>query len=645
VQNSVFLRESSPYHAYYEQKIQEFTEKPKEGEVELKQIEVKPSEEIKAEEEKKDSIAIPTSRPVDIQQQQSVQIRTETVKKASVMAPIAKAALNKPKEPPSVFEFLTNHPLDVSALDVDVIKLTAQYTAVSGREFLRTLAQREHRNPQFDFLKPTHMLFSYFTTLVDEYAKILQPTEDLMKKVDGYTNPAKTLEKCVHRWEWVRIEEERKKQAQAEADAERLAFQLVDWHDFVVAETIDFLEDEEFANFGFTANDDMDVDMDLYDGTVQPPSTSTHSMAFSSKNQFDDHDDDQIQVVSDYKPMISGGQQQPLRAIDPTTNQEMDLDKLPAHLKISMLNPKWLEEKEKFMQKQKESSIATGREMAATLQSLSADRGDIFGTVEEEERQLLEEAEKKKRRIEETKRIIWDGHSASVQAVQAKSMQKLMESIVNPLGEGESKSQGQLQTSKEKDKEQIGPAVPKQIQQPQVVKPSVLPTPIPTTFPVQTFPSVRPIQMPGIIPQIPSMLPTMVPTMQPTLPQFQFPQYPQAEIDGQNKNPLPPLIPEKEFAETISGIYTLSIRVPLDKSNEAWDLNGQMVSFDVDVMMTIKQIKEKLSEILGGMPPNKQQLKNQSQGFLKDNFSLAYYNIGPDANDIELLVRSRGGRR
>lgn len=62
--------------------------------------------------------------------------------------------------------------LGVSNVDVDVIKLTAQYTAVSGRHFLAGLAQREQRNPQFDFLKPTHLLFSYFTGLVDAYTKV-----------------------------------------------------------------------------------------------------------------------------------------------------------------------------------------------------------------------------------------------------------------------------------------------------------------------------------------------------------------------------------------------------------------------------------------------------------------------------------------
>ena len=42
-------------------------------------------------------------------------------------------------------------------------QLTAQFTAVGGRNFLSELAKREARNEQFQFLKHTHALFSYFT--------------------------------------------------------------------------------------------------------------------------------------------------------------------------------------------------------------------------------------------------------------------------------------------------------------------------------------------------------------------------------------------------------------------------------------------------------------------------------------------------
>lgn len=61
-----------------------------------------------------------------------------------------------------------------------------RYTATNGREFLAGLALKEQRNPQYDFLKPTHMLFGYFTTLVDAYARILNPASKNLVRIPFY---------------------------------------------------------------------------------------------------------------------------------------------------------------------------------------------------------------------------------------------------------------------------------------------------------------------------------------------------------------------------------------------------------------------------------------------------------------------------
>jgi hypothetical protein len=136
----------------------------------------------------------------------------------------------------------------VTPLDLDIIKLAAQYTAVNGREFLACLAQREQRNPQFDFLKPTHLLFSYFTSLVDSYGKVLRPSEELKERFITKSNRMKSLEIAVQRWEWTRAEEEKKRRENDEADADRLA--AVDWSEFAVVEIIDFPETELLETVG-----------------------------------------------------------------------------------------------------------------------------------------------------------------------------------------------------------------------------------------------------------------------------------------------------------------------------------------------------------------------------------------------------------
>lgn len=76
-----------------------------------------------------------------------------------------------PKEPPPDFEFMADPP-SISAFDLDVVKLTAQFVARNGRQFLAQLMQKEQRNYQFDFLRPQHSLFNYFTKLVEQYTKV-----------------------------------------------------------------------------------------------------------------------------------------------------------------------------------------------------------------------------------------------------------------------------------------------------------------------------------------------------------------------------------------------------------------------------------------------------------------------------------------
>ncbi len=69
------------------------------------------------------------------------------------------------------FEFMADPP-SISAFDLDVVKLTAQFVARNGRKFLTDLMQREQKNFRFDFLRPTHSLFQYFTKLLEQYTKV-----------------------------------------------------------------------------------------------------------------------------------------------------------------------------------------------------------------------------------------------------------------------------------------------------------------------------------------------------------------------------------------------------------------------------------------------------------------------------------------
>ena len=134
-------------------------------------------------------------------------------------------------------------------MDIDVIKLTAQFVARNGGPFRTNLMNKEQRNPLFDFLKPQHSHFSYFTRLVEQYSKILLPPKDLVDKLrKEVDNPYNILRHVTYRVEWEKIQQREKAKVDEMAEMERVAYAQVDWHDFVVVETVDY-QPNEMGNF------------------------------------------------------------------------------------------------------------------------------------------------------------------------------------------------------------------------------------------------------------------------------------------------------------------------------------------------------------------------------------------------------------
>merc|ERR1712151_1000199 len=154
----------------------------------------------------------------------------------------------KVAKPPPPDQYIVNHPY-IAPMDMDIIKLTAQFVARNGQKFLIGLTQRESRNPQFDFLKPTHALFGYFTSLVDAYTKCLMPNKDEIEKLTKFAeSPQDILDKAMSRFAWDEQEEEKRVNREEEEKEEKEQMAQIDWHDFVVVETIAFTaEDDNIA--------------------------------------------------------------------------------------------------------------------------------------------------------------------------------------------------------------------------------------------------------------------------------------------------------------------------------------------------------------------------------------------------------------
>jgi len=118
-------------------------------------------------------------------------------------------------------------------------------------------------------------------------------------------------------------------------------------------------------------------------------------------------------IRKNYVPQV-GRQSNTLNyAVDPITRQQVRLDEMEEHMRISLLDPKWKEQKQLEEERRKDSNVAGDEDINRNLKSFAARRTDIFGDKEvgigetvgmsaEEENQLL------------AKKVIWDGHSSSI---------------------------------------------------------------------------------------------------------------------------------------------------------------------------------------------------------------------------------------
>jgi len=88
----------------------------------------------------------------------------------------------------------------ISALQDDIIKLSAQFRARNGRVFEVGLLNRESKNSQFAFLHPYHPLHSYFKKLVQSYTRCLIPERETIQSLHNTEeNPDVLVEKLLNR--------------------------------------------------------------------------------------------------------------------------------------------------------------------------------------------------------------------------------------------------------------------------------------------------------------------------------------------------------------------------------------------------------------------------------------------------------------
>ncbi|KAF3335939.1 putative splicing factor 3A subunit 1 [Carex littledalei] len=217
-----FLISSDPYHAYYQNRVSEHK-------IQLENVPA--------------AGAAPTdtaSKPDDSNQLGPGSTQPSTNEEF-------RAPPKKILEPPPSEVYTVRLPEGITGEELDVIKLTAQFVARNGKSFMEKLIKRvDVSSPQFHFLRPTHSMYTFFTSLADAYSKVLMPekglTDKLREKASGLTV---VLERCLHRLEWEKSQEQARQRAEDETEQERMQMAMIDWHDFIVVETIEFAEEED----------------------------------------------------------------------------------------------------------------------------------------------------------------------------------------------------------------------------------------------------------------------------------------------------------------------------------------------------------------------------------------------------------------
>merc|ERR1711920_492341 len=137
-------------------------------------------------------------------------------------------------------------PSDLTEVEVDTMKLTAQFTARNVKAFLTGLFNREQNNPLFSFVRPNSNHFITFTNFVDAYQRIITSPKKTKEKISQeLDDPNIVLTRCIKRFELDKTHNAELKFSEEAAEKERLEILSIDWYDFTIVETIEFYEEED----------------------------------------------------------------------------------------------------------------------------------------------------------------------------------------------------------------------------------------------------------------------------------------------------------------------------------------------------------------------------------------------------------------
>ena len=438
--NFSFINKSDPYYPYYQSKISQSKEELRKN-LSKKMEEYYSQEKNASNNENKEFLSKKRKEDNLIElEKEAKELLKEAMQDKIDLLRSDKNLNNLEKIPQPAPDIFSVPQPNISGTELDIIKISAQFVAKNGQKFLSDLIRREKDNPQFDFMKPQHTLFGYFTFLVGCYAKILNNKNEIMSKIEKYaTNSDEILKSAnMHYLYEKKLSKiprgKRFSQEDLLTNDEKEKMKQIDWYDFVLVETIDFSSDEdekseksnkeiiakeniynnnyikennEIDNSTIITNDDNNTITNIEDDKT----FYTNNNAINSTNNNNNNVGQEIvyingrKVIKNYvrekkKPILDKGVDDVNEVKCPLCKLSIKPNKIEEHLKIELLDPKWKKIQEVINKNQEQTNLAGTGDLLIYLDEFSKSRPDLFGDVDDIKKLEKKRKEEKEKNID-----------------------------------------------------------------------------------------------------------------------------------------------------------------------------------------------------------------------------------------------------
>ncbi len=299
--------------------------------------------------------------------------------------------------PPPPNKFMIDHPI-IAAVDDDIIKITAEFVARNGQRFMDGLVSRESRNPQFEFIKPEHHLYEYFTQLIESYKLVLLLPSDEKEKLEKIASDRKyVLDLFNDRYMYMK-QEAKKAEDKTKAESE-LAERLnrLDWYNFTIVDTLDFPTDPlvklsvpinpRTGQFLFTgAPNPTLVSEDILEAGLEEEEIQMEERGEEPTSVAQLPTVSNLPIRTDYVRQPKSGRVAGSETLikSPITGEMVPESQLAQHMRVVLIDPKWKHQSDVVMKRAREAGSAFADDIADNITEFVKRRPDIFGTVEDE---------------------------------------------------------------------------------------------------------------------------------------------------------------------------------------------------------------------------------------------------------------------